>query len=152
VPLLTSFYLGPLVAVVANFVYSLTVDTPLGEVLRSKFDDYGAERELGFQTSIVARLRLRRDGAAAARGFSVPLAPQGLDGCARLVGVFFGGSADTSVWRAIVMFCTRSPWTSSLTLPGEDLRLVRLRLGIFASLRTSLRDLWACSSAASRTL
>jgi hypothetical protein len=37
--------------------------------------------------------------------------------------------SDTSVWRAIGMFCTRSAWTCSLALPDEDLRLVRLPHG-----------------------
>jgi hypothetical protein len=50
------------------------------------------------------------------------------------------------------MFCTQSSWTCSLTLPARDFRLVRRRLGMFTSLRTSLRDLLACSSTASRVL
>jgi hypothetical protein len=35
-------------------------------------------------------------------------AQHGLDGCARLVGVLFGDTADTSVLRATGMFCTQS--------------------------------------------
>jgi hypothetical protein len=70
------------------------------------------------------------------------------DAAARLVGVVFVGTTDTSVLRAISMFCTWTSRTNSLTLPWT-VRLVRPRLGMLASLRTWLRDQLACSSTAS---
>jgi hypothetical protein len=92
------------------------------------------------------------DGAAAARGLCFLLVPQGLNSCSKPVGVFFGSIANTSESRAIGMPGMLSSWTCSLTLPGVDLRLVRLRPGMLASLRTRLRDSLAWSSLAPRTL
>jgi hypothetical protein len=92
------------------------------------------------------------DGAAAARGLCFLLVPQGLNSCSKPAGVFFGSIANTSESRAIGMPCMLSSWTCSLTLPGVDLRLVRLRPGMLASLRTRLRDSLAWSSLAPRTL
>jgi hypothetical protein len=65
--------------------------------------------------------------------------------------------SDTSVLRATGMFCTRSSWSSSPALPGEDLFLVRLPhgqlcehtarlLGVHLVLHAALMDNFADTS------
>jgi hypothetical protein len=82
------------------------------------------------------------DGAAAARGLCFLLVPQGLNSCSKPAGVFFGRIANTSESRAMGMPCMLSSWTCSLTLPGVDLSLVRLRPGMLASLRRGCETRW----------
>jgi hypothetical protein len=92
------------------------------------------------------------DGAAAARELRVLLAPAGFGRLCETCWCVLRRHHGHFKLHVIGMLCTRSSWTCSPTLPGEDLRLVRLRLGMPASLRTWLRDLLAWSSMAPRTL